>query len=302
MGKNSFQIFYDGPSLQSHEMDVRDLAPALIAIGDLLDETNQVIYQGKTKVHVNVKGGFKAGSFQIEFNLVQDVIQQVSDLFGISRDASAGALLAILGFSIKDGVSGLIQLIKWLNGRKIKKVEKQSDTGKITIHVENDSIETYTEALDLYRNIQIRKSLSVIIQHPLQKEGIETFGVRTENETPPVIVEKDFVDAFSTPSLEDEQLEDEVYKTDVQLTQISFKENIKWKFTDGSVEFYAIVLDQNFIEKVQESEASFSKDDILTVRIRKHKWIAQSGIKSEYEVEEVIHHRPAARQIPLDLE
>jgi len=31
-----FRITYDGPALASHEMDVRELAPALLAMSDLL--------------------------------------------------------------------------------------------------------------------------------------------------------------------------------------------------------------------------------------------------------------------------
>lgn len=309
--KQSFQIFYDGPALTSHEMDVRDLAPALVAVGDLFEETNKVLYGDKTKVQVNVKGSFKAGTFHVDFNLSQDVIQQVADLFNISRDASAQMILAVLGIptvgvaangAINLGKMGLIQFIKWLKNRKIKTIERQTEGGFLTITVDDETIETYPEVIDLFRNVKVRRSLEVIVNKPLSREGIDVFAFKNGENNTEEKVEKQEAQLFETPEVQDEQLEDEVYETDLQLTLISFKEGNKWKFTDGSVEFMASVNDEEFVQKVQDSKASFSKDDILKVKVRKKKWISDTGIKSDYEIEKVISHRPSSKQIPLFIE
>jgi len=39
-----FRIVYDGPALDTHEMDVRDLAPALLSLSDALEEAGKTIY------------------------------------------------------------------------------------------------------------------------------------------------------------------------------------------------------------------------------------------------------------------
>lgn len=309
--KQSFQIFYDGPALISHEMDVRDLAPALVAVSDLFEETNKVLYGDKTKVQVNVKGSFKAGTFHVDFNLSQDVIQQVADLFNISRDASAQMILTVLGIptvgvvangTLNLGKMGLMQFIKWLKNRKIKTIERQTEGGSLKITVDDETIETYPEVIDLFRNIKVRRSLEVIVNKPLSREGIDVFAFKNIENNTEEKVEKQDAQLFETPEVQDEQLEDEVYETDVQLTLISFKEGNKWKFTDGNVEFMASVNDEEFVQKVQDSKASFSKDDILKVKIRKRKWIGDTGIKSDYEIEKVISHRPSNKQIPLFIE
>lgn len=45
-----------------------------------------------------------------------------------------------------------------------------------------------------------------------------------------------------------------------------------------------------------------NKDDIYKVKLREKQWISDTGIKSEYEIVEVINHRSAAKQIKLPFE
>lgn len=38
MSSTSFQVVYDGPALEGSTIDVRDLAPALLAFGDVIEQ------------------------------------------------------------------------------------------------------------------------------------------------------------------------------------------------------------------------------------------------------------------------
>lgn len=78
---SDFRITYDGPALNMSEMDVRELAPALLAIGDLLTASVSVLCGDKIQPQVNVKGSFKTGSFGIDFVLVTDFLTRVKDIF-----------------------------------------------------------------------------------------------------------------------------------------------------------------------------------------------------------------------------
>jgi hypothetical protein len=211
-------------------------------------------------------------------------------LFGVSHDTAAASLLTLLGISAKDGAVGLFQLIKWLGGKTIKKITKLGD-GKVKIEVDEGSVEAEEMVVELMRNIKIRQSLEVIVTKPLSRDGVDTFNIK-----------QDEANYFIAPQLTDEQLEDQVAESNLQLLNISFQDGNKWKFTDGNATFYAMVKDEDFIAKVQDNRNSFAKDDILKVRLRKKQWVAEEGIKSEYIVEEIISHRPALRQIPLNFD
>lgn len=297
--KEFFQIVYDGPSLENNEMDVRDLAPALIAISDLLEETNSIVYGASTKIQVNVKGSFKTGSFKIDFSLVQNVAEQLVSLFNTREGVAVGVILSLLGINAKDGIKGLIQVLKWIRNRKIKKITKTGN-GKAVIEVDEELLETEEKVIDLLANIKIRQSLDVVISKPLSREGVESFSVKYENNI--VVVDGREKEYFRAPETADELLEDKVSEKNLQAISISFVEGNKWKFTDGNVSFFANVKDYDFIQRVQENKESFAKDDIMKVLLREKQWISEVGIKTDYEIEKIISHRPSAKQIRLPLE
>ena len=62
--RTSFTISYSGGALESHQMDVRDLGPALMSLGQLFDEANKVLNGGKVSIKIEVKA-HQTGSFEI---------------------------------------------------------------------------------------------------------------------------------------------------------------------------------------------------------------------------------------------
>ena len=130
-----FSIKYDGPALSSHQMDVKELAPALMALSDMLEEANKAIFNDIDKVRVNVKGNFKSGSFGIDIIAVQNITQQIVSLFSGPEATAAANLTTLLnGIGILGGGAGLSGLIKWLGGRKPNVIKNEENNTIFEIH------------------------------------------------------------------------------------------------------------------------------------------------------------------------
>jgi len=295
--REHFEIIYDGPALKSNEMDVRDLSPALLAISDVLEESNRIIYGEKTKVQVNVKGTFKTGSFGIDFSVLQGPIEGFTSLFNSDQANAASNLLQILGFILPSG--GLVGLLLWLRNRKIKKVTERDEI-VTTIEVENEKKDVHPKVVALFSNVKVRTSIQKFIADPLSREGIDSFTFKKNNQT--TKIKKEEKDYFKLPSVPDEPLKDEVREVYLKALSVIFVEGNKWRFSDGTNEFYATVKDEIFVKNVQDNKISFTKDDTFRVKLREKQWITDVGLKTEHEIEEVVDQKSAAKQIKLPFE
>lgn len=297
MTNTSFRVSYDGFALQSHEMNVKDLAPALLAIGELLEETNHVINGDRTKVAVNIKGSPTSGSVNIDFSVVQQLTDQAVSLFSGDRATAAANLIQILGIGGLTSGFGLIAFIKWLKNRPIKNITKLELGGfKITLE-DDDTVEEQKEVIEVFQNLKIRRSLEAIIHKPLQEKGIESvaFSYKETKE----LVKKEESSFFTSPETEQEIINESASETSLQIVSISFQKDNKWRFSDGNAVFFADIQDQEFIKKVEKNEESFSKDDILKVTLKRKQYLTPIGMRSDYSVIKVLDHRSAAIQIKL---
>ena len=74
VSRGVFQIAYNGPATADHSMDVQQLGPALLSVGDLCREANTVIYgPDAPDVNVHVRANFEEGCFDITFDLLKAV-------------------------------------------------------------------------------------------------------------------------------------------------------------------------------------------------------------------------------------
>ena len=71
MSKAAFRVAYDGDALASHTMDIRDLAPALLGLGDIFVEANRLLNGKEAKVEVHVTPNMEAGCFDLGLEVLQ---------------------------------------------------------------------------------------------------------------------------------------------------------------------------------------------------------------------------------------
>ncbi|PLY02752.1 MAG: hypothetical protein C0622_05230 [Desulfuromonas sp.] len=304
MSEQSFYVVYDGPALEGNEIDVRQLAPALHSIGDLVDHANRVLHGKAFKAQVKVKGSFKTGCFGIDLTFVNSLLDGFAGLFTNQYVEAALNVLEVVGLvaaTTKKGRESLLSLLMKIQGRQIKKVVELED-GKVRIELDDEHFEIEKEVLNLLRDYDVRKAVDGVINEPLKADGVDTFGVGKDKNSV-FVVKKNQSSFFSVPLLDEEVLNEYTYETMVKVVNVAFQDDNMWRLTEGDKPFFAKIEDGNFLDAVKNNDKFFAKDDIFKVRIRLRQVLGEKGnVKSEHFVEKILDHRSAAKQIKLPFE
>ena len=288
-------IVYDGPALADGSMNVRDLAPAMMAIGGFFEAANRVTNGDSAKVNVNVRAT-SAGSFHVLFEVAQslgeaDILKaDIGDFLTTAKDLKE----LLIGGSIGVG-GGIIWLIKRLRGRKPQVEKINEDLYKLT--VEDETYEVPMQLLRAYQNAEIRRNCQGMVR-PVKEPGIDRLMLRESDQTAQEVT-KDDVDAFDVPEHE-ELILDKVSRHAFSIVSLVFKENNKWRLTDGPNKYSVLMKDKAFQQRVDNNRVAFAKGDVLVCDLRTIQWQVEAGVKSEYEVIQVVQHRTARQLSFLD--
>jgi hypothetical protein len=298
MSTAKIEIGYDGDAVRGGSMDVRELAPALLALGDLLQESHIILNDGRGELTTHVKSDFQKGSFEVHLQLVQSLSDQAAFILEHCKHWSAADIAKFVGLSAGSGYS-LIKFLKWLGKRKIKSSTIiQNGNVKIETDGDFDSIEVSPEVVRLAKNRRIRLQLKAIFK-PLQVLGIDFFyakdnGIEVER------VKKESLDLFEVPEQQEQELTNQTREIAVKLIGVFFEEGLKWKLADGENRFNAAVIDENFQKEIDAGK-KFSKNDILVIKLRTRQVSTGEGIKNEHEILKVEKHIRAEEQAELPL-
>lgn len=289
-----FSIKYDGPALASHQMDVRELAPALMALSALLEEANREIYPGGNEVRVQVKGSFKGGSFGVDLIALQSIKEQIVSLLTGPEASAVSNLFGILGGVglVGGGYAGLIQLIKWLNGRKPTSVIQVDDhlVVEAALFERTESIEVSLVAGKLYKSQVVRQSLAKVLK-PLEREGIDVFAAGRDGQSETVIEKDDLVAFTDAAQQADVASDNTVSRVLLQVESAVFKDGNKWRVSNGSAAFHAAMDDTDFMARIDAGLERFGKGDVLVVDLRQVQFITDNGLKNEWSIVKVHEHR-----------
>ncbi|NWK75708.1 hypothetical protein HYG93_15850 [Acinetobacter sp. SwsAc6] len=285
-----FYVIYDGWALEHHLMDVRDLAPAMIAVNDLLSNANKALNGEKADLNLKVNASFRAGSFGMELHTVVHFLSQIRDMFAsdnASAISNAWAILEIVGFV---GGAGLIGLIRFLKGKKPTKIIDEDGHLKVYLN-ETEYYETDGKVVKLYKNRTIVSDLNKMLE-PLEKDGIDAFFVsRTgDKKDADLAIDESELTYFEYQEIEND-LSENITETFVQIEAAVFKDNNKWKFDNGGSPINAAILDEGFLRKIDAGELRFGKGDLLKVKLKTIQTFAHGKLKTEFQVIEVLEHK-----------
>lgn len=306
MDKFVFSIAYSGAALEDGSMDIKDFAPALLSLGDLIDEANRTINQNETKIQVRVRADFVKGSFDVTLEIVRSILQQLSIALG--TEVTLSDLLSLLGFVGGGGLS-LFGLIKMVRKRKIKEAREIGNNNVSLYFTDNsETITVNKNVYNLYINQNVQEAAEGVTK-PLYRDGIDGFTVyespvKDQNKAPSLSVTKEEAAYFGNPIIETSQepelLVSVTNRGAYSLVTVHFEEGYKWRLTNGQDKITAMLKDEEFIHEIEKNEISFSKDDILVIDYMTKQWRNPDGsLKTENEIIKVIDHRKNPKQIAI---
>lgn len=298
MSKASFVVAFEGPAVQDGTIDVRDLAPALLSLGQLVDAANRTLNGDKVPARVQAKA-VSAGCFEVSLDVVLTNWEALKG-FLISPDVE-GAKALIEWVGLVGGVGGgLIALYRWLHGREVDKVERL-DGGFVRITIGDSSIVTPMEVLRLYQEMAVNQAMNRLISS-IEAGKIDRIEFR---ESPGAQASQTLTvedkSTFQLPMPADETVVDEIRRMALSIRSLAFQEANKWRLYDGQNIITATIEDKNFLSRVDRNEIRFAKSDVLICEVQTIQRQGAEGLKTEHIIKRVLEHRPAPTQIAFEM-
>ena len=277
---NDFKIKFDG---QQHQVDANVLISSLIHTTTVVQEVNRYLNSGK-KIDIKIKA-LEKGSFLCYVELVETTLGSLKNLFTKDNIEVAAAVISTF--------VGLIEIKKFLKGKKAKLTEKQGDKTKL-INKDGDVMIIENATFNIYEhNYTVNDALSQNFDVLNNDPAITGFEITDKNERPFVRVERSEFLEMSQKSEEIEEGERTITEAaTINIVRVSFEENLKWDFYYRGIKISAKIADPSFYELIDRGE-SFAKGDILEVDLQISQRFDESVntyITKSYQINKIIRH------------
>ncbi len=305
MAETNFGVTYVGPALAEGRMPVRDLAPALLALGDLFRLASREVYPDLPPPSLALKAP-ERGSFKVEIVLVATPTwEQVVDLLNAEGTTALVNLLDLVVGGSALG-AGLFKLIQRIGNRKVTREEPTEDPEQMRIILDDGTVvEAPIGTVRIYRNRKARRAARDAVAPLKQPEVTEVRFETSDPSLEPARLGVDDIAAFDLAAeAEDEEV---VSESEVDLILDVFGPQLKpgserrWSFGGLGATFEARIEDPQFAEKVANHEEEFGVGDQLdaTVEIVQKRDPDSGAIKDTRRVVKVNRVIKGHRQLPL---
>lgn len=309
MSSSSFRVAFEGVPFENGEMAVSDLAPALLALGDVVQAANRALNGDKAEARLKLRAT-NIGSFEALLSIDVSMIDAIRDMLDSVADNPGRVVAAnqLLDLLIRGGTIagtfavGLFAVIKFLRGKRPETVEKRPD-GFTEITVNHTTIVVDQRTVTLLEDLATREALEVFGEKALGIDGVESFRIGAKgSESSDTVLSKEDRAFFKVPEPTEDEPRIELIEREVLLKIVTshFRDGYKWRFTDGGEKpFTADIEDIAFLNSVQDGKLSLSANDTLRCKIQEEQRLTSLGLTKEVKVLAVVEHIPGARQLRL---
>lgn len=299
-----------------NEIDIFKLAPTLLALGELIQESNRELYPQGKEIGVNVKP-FHEGSFIVDLSMFQQTnLQQFLEFLKPHSLDQLKTLLEVIGL-IAGGATavtvGAVKAMKFLGGKP--KTVKEIKPGEFRMTVDDRSITVDNSTKTLLSNSSITNNIYKIYGGPLETQssivdvktylkGDERTAVTVKRDEVPSL--KEFVNPALLPTDPTETVTETVHNgVFLNPKRGVFGDDPKdWSFWRGKDEIItATIKDKNFLAQCADGEVRLNQTDLLTVDLLEKQKVKGTTVqKPIYEILKVTSYVKGARQEPLPID
>ena len=305
MSKAKVQIRYDGSALSEHSIDIDDLAPALLAIGELCKLANRKFNGNNVTVKALVNVNLNQNCFEFGLELVQSLVSQVQSFVGNEDVATAKEILEWIGI-ISGGtatvVVGLIKLYKYVKGRKIQSTQIVTKDGKNVVQIDfeddNESIYVDSQTFSLYQDANSLKNVKKLVA-PLSKDGYEKIEFESDDGQKEEITRNE-ADHILSLEFQSQHLEPQCLRTWLKVHSPVYKSDAQtWKFEFLDKIATVDISETDIAVKAIERGAAFI-DDLYEVKLEITQTLTSDGkIRNHYKIKEGVNFKPSPVQLSL---
>lgn len=296
----TFAITYDGPALATNRMDVRQLAPALLSLADVVQAAHGIVAPLAAPPGLQITAT-EVGSFSVEL-LLQDVADGAVDFLTAPGMEAFSNAAGVTGLGLVGLIGAAIRLRK--KRQASRPVGDPLPLGNVRpgwVRVsfeDRTTLEVPSSALRLADDLAFRRAMSGVVE-PLRNPGVDDLAI-TQAERRVTHIDQDDLPAFAEPVVDEELLSDSTRDAVLRLLNIAFVPGHKWKVSDGSRDFWVTIEDLTFIQRVETNMEAFRSGDELRCEVRTQQWRKPNGeLRTDESIVRVTEHVPGPRAAPL---
>lgn len=307
MTRQVFQVAYDGRS-DVHAMEVQDLAPALLSFGRLVRDANAELNGKRATVQVLVTSDFEHRCFNINFEVVQTILDMVAGFFKSEEVKTAKDILVDLGIIGGSGGLGLFGYLRWKKGREVNEIREADDHGIVIVQIGDGNTARVTRnAVELSKNAKIRAAVEGVLApvgaNNLNKISFSDRG--TELASYDEADAKDIIASFDVPAFpqqDDKEEQPDTITAWLRLYSPVYDEHAdKWRFWYGDHPIYADISETSIAHDAIRKGGT-RINDLYKVKMQVTQHITKGGnSRPEYKVIAVLDFREAPHQTQLPL-
>jgi hypothetical protein len=298
------------------EVDIFKLAPTLLALGELIQQSNRELNPDGPEIAVNVKP-FREGSFVVDMTLFQGSnLRTLLDIFTPHSIEQLESLLKVIGMIVTGGTAmtvGAVQALKFLRGRPRSAQEVTPGQFRLTT-VDDRSITVDRSTHVLLQNSSIVNNIVRVYSDPLDDQpdiqDVKTY-LKGDEQTAVTVVRSDvaglreYVNPSTIPEDEKETVR-EIVVNGVFLNpkRGAFGDDPKdWSFYRGEDIITATIKDKTFLNDYAQGKYRLNQSDLLTVDLLERQKVKGTRVqKPTYEIVKVTDYKQGASQPLLPLE